>query len=247
MSASFFPSTPSAAPSLSREHSTPSTNRGSFSIQRTPTRDAVGYNSSFVTTPSRGVQCEYHSFSHRRKAYISLYFLDHAPPLTQPRPQALASPHRDSLQTSSFNASDFQDLDTGAAPTPLINASFIDAVSQSMGFHATDEEYRSSLHSIPMVCYTHTEQRSYSNILTEYQMAPDITKGHLQLSIYQTGLMYAILKECRAISESCRADRAIMSDIHTRLEDSFALTHEQKVGFHSYIFTRAVYADHLLR
>jgi hypothetical protein len=51
----------------------------------------------------------------------------------------------------------------------------------------------------------------------------------MQLSVYQTGLLYAILKECRAISESCQADRMIMSDIHTRLEDSFALTQEQKV------------------
>lgn len=64
-------------------------------------------------------------------------------------------------------------------------------------------------------------------------MAPDLTKGHLQLSIYQTGLMYAILKECRTIMETCRADRAIMADIHSRLEDSFALTHEQKVSNHS--------------
>jgi hypothetical protein len=68
-------------------------------------------------------------------------------------------------------------------------------------------------------------------------MAPDVTKGHMQLSIYQTGLMYAILKECRTISESCRADRAIMSDIHTRLEESFVLTQEQKVCLHFYFFT----------
>ena len=45
--------------------------------------------------------------------------------------------------------------------------------------------------------------------------------------------MYAILKECRTIAETCRADRAIMSDIHSRLEDSFTLTHEQKVRYHS--------------
>ena len=54
-------------------------------------------------------------------------------------------------------------------------------------------------------------------------------KGHMQLSIYQTGLMYVILKECRAISEACCADRALMSDIHTYLEELFALTQEQKV------------------
>lgn len=67
-------------------------------------------------------------------------------------------------------------------------------------------------------------------------MAPDLTKGQMQMSIYQTGLMYAILKECRAISESCRADRAIMSDIHTRLEDSFVLSQEQKVCYISFIY-----------
>lgn len=60
-------------------------------------------------------------------------------------------------------------------------------------------------------------------------MAPDIGRGHLQLAIYQTGLMYAILKESRAIADSCRADRAMMADIHTRLEETFALTAEQRV------------------
>jgi hypothetical protein len=60
-------------------------------------------------------------------------------------------------------------------------------------------------------------------------MAPDMTKGHMQLAIYQTGLMYAILKECRALSESREAERAIMSDIRIRLEESFTLTTEQKV------------------
>ena len=60
-------------------------------------------------------------------------------------------------------------------------------------------------------------------------MAPDMTKGHMQLAIYQTGLMYAILKECRALSESCKAEQAIMSDIRIRLEESFTLTTEQKV------------------
>lgn len=72
-------------------------------------------------------------------------------------------------------------------------------------------------------------------------MAPDVTKGHMQLSIYQTGLMYAILKECRTILESCRADRALMADIHTRLEESFALTQEQKVSVYCYSFLYAHY------
>lgn len=69
-------------------------------------------------------------------------------------------------------------------------------------------------------------------------MAPELQRGQLQLSVYQTGLMYAILKESRAIADSCRADRAMMADIHTRLEETFALTQEQKVchSFNS-IFT----------
>lgn len=67
-------------------------------------------------------------------------------------------------------------------------------------------------------------------------MAPDVTKGHMQLTIYQTGLMYAILKECRSISESCRADRVLMSDIHSRLEGTFELTQEQKVSLYFYFY-----------
>ena len=74
-------------------------------------------------------------------------------------------------------------------------------------------------------------------LLTGNQMAPDVTKGHMQLSIYQIGLLYAILKECRAISESCQADRALMADIHSCLEESFALTQEQRVSDHNYLFT----------
>ena len=68
-------------------------------------------------------------------------------------------------------------------------------------------------------------------------MAPDVTKGHMQLAIYQTGLMYAILKECRSISESCHTDRAIMAEVHARLEDSFTLTQEQKVCNYCCFFT----------
>ena len=68
-------------------------------------------------------------------------------------------------------------------------------------------------------------------------MAPDLTKGHMQLSVYQVGLMYAILKECRTIADSCRADRVLMSDIHTRLEESFTVSSEQRVWFHFYFVT----------
>jgi hypothetical protein len=56
----------------------------------------------------------------------------------------------------------------------------------------------------------------------------------MQLAIYQIGLMYAILKECRALSEFRQADRAIMSDVCIRLDQSFALSSEQKVWFNLY-------------
>ena len=69
------------------------------------------------------------------------------------------------------------------------------------------------------------------------QIAPEMTRGHMQLSVYEVGLLYAILKECCAFADSCRADRALMSDIHTRLEESYALTNEQKVCLNFYFFT----------
>ena len=78
------------------------------------------------------------------------------------------------------------------------------------------------------------------NLITDkQQMAPDIRRGHLQLSIYQTGLMYAILKESHAIADSCHADRAMMADIHTRLEETFALTAEHKVCPHFCVYFTA--------
>jgi hypothetical protein len=73
-------------------------------------------------------------------------------------------------------------------------------------------------------------------------MAPDLTKGHMQLSIYHTGLLYAILKECRTVSETFKADRALMADIHARLEESFALTQEQRVTL-ILISSSTVYAN----
>lgn len=48
--------------------------------------------------------------------------------------------------------------------------------------------------------------------------------------------MYAILKECRAISQTCHKDHALMSDIYIRLEDTFELTQEQKVPFPQFYF-----------
>lgn len=51
--------------------------------------------------------------------------------------------------------------------------------------------------------------------------------------------MYAILKENRAIADLCRADRAMMADIHTRLEETFALTAEHKVRLDFYVHFKA--------
>lgn len=67
-------------------------------------------------------------------------------------------------------------------------------------------------------------------IIHKQQMAADIWRGHMQLSIYQTGLIYAILKESHAIADLCRADWVMMADIHTCLEETFALTAEHKVS-----------------
>jgi hypothetical protein len=49
------------------------------------------------------------------------------------------------------DGTDFEDIDTDSIGQPIINTTFIEAVAQSMGFQATDEAYRNSLHSIPMV------------------------------------------------------------------------------------------------
>jgi hypothetical protein len=46
----------------------------------------------------------------------------------------------------------FKDIDVGIGQVLIVNSAFIDAVAQSMGFRGTDEDYRSSLHSVPMVC-----------------------------------------------------------------------------------------------
>jgi hypothetical protein len=46
---------------------------------------------------------------------------------------------------------EFQDIDTCIGDGAVISSTFIEAVSQSMGFSSSDEDYRSSLHSIPKV------------------------------------------------------------------------------------------------
>lgn len=120
------------------------------------------------------------------------------PPPTQVWPES----------TPSYDSSDFQDLDMNMGCDPLISSTFIEAVSNSMGF--SDKDYCSSLHSIPKVsCAT-----SHANLITNTQSdgAPELQRGHLQLAVYQTGLMYAILKESHTITDLCCADRAIMAD-----------------------------------
>lgn len=67
--------------------------------------------------------------------------LDPIPPSAQPRPQILTSPPNIAQLTSSYNVADFQDIDTGVGRIPMVNATFIEAVAQSMGFQATDEDY----------------------------------------------------------------------------------------------------------
>ena len=53
--------------------------------------------------------------------------------------------------SSSFGGQpDFQD-----SVEQEVNASFIDALSQSMGFSEGDEEYRKGLHAFPKVCLVH--------------------------------------------------------------------------------------------
>ena len=74
------------------------------------------------------------------------------PPPSQPRPLLPPSPTNDGLPY----ARDFQNIDTGVGNTSVVNTAFIEAVAQSMGFQETDEDYRSSLHSIPMVCCIYT-------------------------------------------------------------------------------------------
>lgn len=64
------------------------------------------------------------------------------PPPGQPRRQP----------TSSFSSLNFEDVNHDSGDTPVVNTAYVDAVAQSMGFETTDEDYRSSLHSIPLVC-----------------------------------------------------------------------------------------------
>jgi hypothetical protein len=70
-----------------------------------------------------------------------MYFLGGMPPPAQPHPQS----------TPSYDSMEFQDIDTCIGDGAVISSTFIEAVSHSMGFLSSDEDYRSSLHSIPKV------------------------------------------------------------------------------------------------
>ncbi len=88
--------------------------------------------------------------------------LDHPPPSTQVRqPWTLTSPPSISQARPSYDAAEFQDIDTSALEhVPTVNTAFIEAVAQSMGFQTADEDYQSSLHSIPTVRHARTYSRS---------------------------------------------------------------------------------------
>ncbi|KAH9035351.1 hypothetical protein EDB85DRAFT_2143788 [Lactarius pseudohatsudake] len=92
-----------------------------------------------------------------------------------------------------------------------VSPSYIEAVAKSMGFSVTDEDYHNSLHSIPKI-------------------AVGMSHGNMQLHIYQTALLFAILKECCALADTCRTDHAMMADLHIRLEGMFSLSQEQKTN-----------------
>lgn len=73
-----------------------------------------------------------------------IILLDDMPP--PPPGQPLRQP------TSSFSALSFEDMNRVSGDSPVVNTAYVDAVAQSMGFETTDEDYRSSLHSLPLVC-----------------------------------------------------------------------------------------------
>lgn len=56
-------------------------------------------------------------------------------------------------------------------------------------------------------------------------------RAQMQSDLIQIALLYAILKECRALAEAHRTNRALMSEIQVRLEETFTVSHEQRVSF----------------
>lgn len=122
---------------------------------QTPPRGPVGYDSSHssFSVSHSGVQREY--CPQTSGITNSSLWLDTILPPTQPRTQTLRTPP--DIQSSSYDVADFRAIDTDIGHNiPMINSTFIDAVAQSMGLQATDEDYRNSLHSIPMVYHART-------------------------------------------------------------------------------------------
>lgn len=110
---------------------------------------------------------------------------------------------------------------------PEVNAGFIDALGQSMGFSEADEEYHKGLHAFPKVCL----KRGSSQCNTDTgQLARGIPRPQMQSDLIQVALLYAILKECRGLAETNRMNRGLMCEIQARLEDNFDFSQEQKVS-----------------
>ena len=72
------------------------------------------------------------------------------PPPTQPWPWT-SNTNALQRETPSYESAEFQDIDMITGRESTISPAFIEAVSQSMGFSTSDEDYRNSLHSIPKV------------------------------------------------------------------------------------------------
>lgn len=67
--------------------------------------------------------------------------------------------------TSSYDSSDFWDINASTGYDPMISPTFIESVSNSMGFSTLDKDYCSSLHSILKVSYV----ISCANLITNTQ------------------------------------------------------------------------------
>jgi hypothetical protein len=111
---------------------------------------------------------------------------------------------------------------------PEVHPRFIEEVGRSMGFVEADDEYRNSLHTIPKVSLFYSCTISARTNMC--QMGRGTPRGQMQTNIFQVGLLFAILKECRANAEAIQALRTMTSDLHARLEESFTLTMEHKVS-----------------
>jgi hypothetical protein len=151
-------------------------------------------------------------------------------PLTPQTPAQPFSPTRLPRPGTVDPDSPLQERISSREAEPEVHPRFIEEVNRSMGFVEADDEYRNSLHTIPRVSILYTFTVS-EQTLTRGQMGRGTPRGQMQTNIFQVGLLYAILKECRSITEALRALRAMTSDLHTRLEETFTLTVEHKVSY----------------